>query len=206
MPLGERIKGGFLVPEVHCHQPCMLSLSELNSLLWWNSSFPPRFLCGPPQIEHKAPLLRDDVIEANFYSGTLANSYEMDVLDLHYHFRFSLQHRTNDGVHWNALAHRWLTCLLLKHIAQAWGVTLPLPQAAVPVEEKNMVPGKCILTHLRTLSFKTLRLTEPPKSLKNTQQRPDFFILFLFIPSQFWRISPPAPFVTPTWAILQNVS
>lgn len=34
MPLGERIKGGFLVPEVHCHQPCMLSLSELNSLLW----------------------------------------------------------------------------------------------------------------------------------------------------------------------------
>lgn len=105
----------------------------------------PFSFCCPSQIEHKAPLLRDDVIEANFYSGTLANSYEMDVLDLHYHFRFSLKHRINDGVHWNALAHRWITCLLLKHIAQAWGVILPLPQAAVPVEEKNTVPGKCIL-------------------------------------------------------------
>lgn len=93
-------------------------------------------LCSS-QIEHKAPLLRDDVIEANFYSGTLANSYGMDVLDLHYHFRFSLQHRTNDGIHWNALAHRWITCLLLKHIAQAWGVFLPQ-------EETKRVPGKCV--------------------------------------------------------------
>ncbi|XP_053199043.1 PC-esterase domain-containing protein 1A-like [Scomber japonicus] len=92
MPLGERIKGGFLVPE----------------------------------IAHKAPQLRYDVIEANFYSGTLANSYGMDVLDLHFQFRFSLQHRTHDGVHWNALAHRRITSLLAQHTAQAWGVSCPL--------------------------------------------------------------------------------
>ncbi|CAK6982500.1 PC-esterase domain-containing protein 1A-like [Scomber scombrus] len=92
MPLGERIKGGFLVPE----------------------------------IAHKAPQLRYDVIEANFYSGTLANSYGMDVLDLHFQFRFSLQHRTHDGVHWNALAHRRITSLLSQHTAQAWGVSCPL--------------------------------------------------------------------------------
>ncbi|XP_014867588.1 PREDICTED: PC-esterase domain-containing protein 1A-like [Poecilia mexicana] len=90
MPLGERIKGGFLVPE----------------------------------IEHKAPQLRYDVIEANFYGGTLADNYEIDVLDLHFQFRFSLQHRTKDGVHWNAIAHRRITALLLRHIAQAWGVML----------------------------------------------------------------------------------
>uniref|UniRef100_A0A3B5LCI3 Uncharacterized protein n=1 Tax=Xiphophorus couchianus TaxID=32473 RepID=A0A3B5LCI3_9TELE len=87
MPLGERIKGGFLVPEV-------------------------------------TPQLRYDVIEANFYGGTLADNYEMDVLDLHFQFRFSLQHRTKDGVHWNAIAHRRITALLLQHIAQAWGVML----------------------------------------------------------------------------------
>uniref|UniRef100_M4A382 Family with sequence similarity 113 n=1 Tax=Xiphophorus maculatus TaxID=8083 RepID=M4A382_XIPMA len=87
MPLGERIKGGFLVPEV-------------------------------------TPQLRYDVIEANFYGGTLADNYEMDVLDLHFQFRFSLQHRTKDGVHWNAIAHRRITALLLRHIAQAWGVML----------------------------------------------------------------------------------
>ncbi|XP_036002513.1 PC-esterase domain-containing protein 1A [Fundulus heteroclitus] len=90
MPLGKRIKGGFLVPE----------------------------------IVHKVPQLRYDVIEANFYGWTLADAYEMDVLDLHFQFRFSLQHRTTDGIHWNAIAHRRITALLLQHIAQAWGVTL----------------------------------------------------------------------------------
>lgn len=89
------------------------------------------FLPPPSQIENKAPQLRHDVIEANFYSGTLADSYGMDVLDLHFHFRFSLQHRTKDGVHWNALAHRRITSLLLQHSAQAWGVVLPCTQAAV---------------------------------------------------------------------------
>lgn len=86
------------------------------------------------------------MIEANFYSATLANSYGMDVLDLHYYFRFSLQHRTNDGVHWNALAHRWITSLLIKHIAEAWGVSLTL-------EETKPVPGKRVLVFLRIIKF-----------------------------------------------------
>ncbi|KAM8899132.1 PC-esterase domain-containing protein 1A-like [Spinachia spinachia] len=79
-----------------------------------------------PEIEHKASHLRYDVIEANFYSGTLADAYGMDVVDLHFQFRFSLQHRTSDGLHWNAVAHRKITSLLLAHSAQAWGVTMPL--------------------------------------------------------------------------------
>uniref|UniRef100_A0A8C9ZQ94 Family with sequence similarity 113 n=1 Tax=Sander lucioperca TaxID=283035 RepID=A0A8C9ZQ94_SANLU len=103
MPLGERIKGGFLVPEV-CHRQTSL---------------------------------RYDVIEANFYSGTLADAYGMDVLDLHFQFRFSLHYRTNDGVHWNALAHRKITSLLLQHSAQAWGVTMPCPLTAVGEEEMS---------------------------------------------------------------------
>uniref|UniRef100_A0A3B5B719 Family with sequence similarity 113 n=1 Tax=Stegastes partitus TaxID=144197 RepID=A0A3B5B719_9TELE len=101
MPLGERIKGGFLVPE----------------------------------IEHKASHLRFDVVEANFYSGTLADAYGMDVLDLHFQFRFSLQHRTKDGVHWNALTHRRITSLLLQHTAQAWGVIWPSALTSVGEED-----------------------------------------------------------------------
>uniref|UniRef100_A0A3Q2XEJ0 Family with sequence similarity 113 n=1 Tax=Hippocampus comes TaxID=109280 RepID=A0A3Q2XEJ0_HIPCM len=91
MPLGECIKGGFLVPE----------------------------------ISYKASHLRHDVIEANFYSGVLAEAFKVDVLDLHFHFRFSLQHRTKDGIHWNALAHRQISTLLSLHAADAWGVELP---------------------------------------------------------------------------------
>lgn len=94
------------------------------------SSLPPS-----PQIEHKAPHLRHDVIEANFYSGTLADAYGMDVLDLHFQFRFHLHHRTKDGVHWNALAHRRITSLLLQHTAQAWGVIMSCPLTAVGEEE-----------------------------------------------------------------------
>lgn len=93
------------------------------------------FLLSWPQIEHKAPQLRHDVIEANFYSRTLANSFGMDVLDLHFHFRLSLHHRTSDGVHWNALAHRQITSLLLQHSAQAWGVIMPSQPRAGGEEE-----------------------------------------------------------------------
>ncbi|XP_038586422.1 PC-esterase domain-containing protein 1A-like [Micropterus salmoides] len=111
MPLGERLRGGFLVPE----------------------------------IEHKAPQLRHDVIEANFYSGTLADAYGMDVLDLHFQFRFSLHHRTTDGVHWNAIAHRRITSLLLQHTSQAWGVVMSCPLTAVEhteVTNKQPAHGK----------------------------------------------------------------
>ncbi|XP_051509166.1 PC-esterase domain-containing protein 1A [Myxocyprinus asiaticus] len=92
MPLGKKIMGGFLVPE----------------------------------IQHMGPALRFDVINANFYGATLASAYGFDVLDLHFQFRFSLHHRTHDGVHWNAVAHRKITCLLLEHVAQAWGVELSI--------------------------------------------------------------------------------
>ncbi|XP_010897453.2 PC-esterase domain-containing protein 1A isoform X1 [Esox lucius] len=97
MPLGKRIVGGFLVPEV----------------------------------EERGPTLRYDVIEANFYSCQIADAYGLDVLDLHFKFRFSLQHRMKDGVHWNAVAHRHITSLLLQHIAQAWGVALHCPVTTV---------------------------------------------------------------------------
>ncbi|MGH0160180.1 UNVERIFIED_CONTAM: hypothetical protein FKN15_060762 [Acipenser sinensis] len=91
MPLGKKIYGGFLIPE----------------------------------LQHLDQSLRSDIIEANFYSATLADSHRFDVLDLHYHFRFELQNRTKDGVHWNQLAHRKITSLLLAHIAEAWSVEVP---------------------------------------------------------------------------------
>ncbi|CAL8234933.1 unnamed protein product, partial [Boreogadus saida] len=91
MPLGRRVLGGFLTPEV----------------------------------ASRAGTLRYDVVEANFLGGVLADAYGADVLDMHFHFRLSLQQRTKDGVHWNALAHRRMTCLILGHAAEAWGVQLP---------------------------------------------------------------------------------
>ncbi|XP_061768473.1 PC-esterase domain-containing protein 1A isoform X3 [Nerophis ophidion] len=113
-----------------------------ESLVIWNLTMPLAetikggFLV--PEISNKASHLRHDVVEANFYSKTLANAYKLDVLDLHFHFRFSLHHRTRDGIHWNALAHRQITTLLTQHVADAWGVELPPLKANIPVA--NQLP------------------------------------------------------------------
>ncbi|MBN3313924.1 PED1A protein, partial [Atractosteus spatula] len=120
MPLGRRLTGGFLVPEV----------------------------------QHLSQTLRHDVIEANFYSAALADRHGFDVLDLHFHFRRRLQHRTGDGVHWGPAAHRHISCLLLRHVAEAWGVRLPdgdagdteratgaLPFNILPFYQPNLDPA-----------------------------------------------------------------
>ncbi|XP_072354086.1 PC-esterase domain-containing protein 1A isoform X2 [Scyliorhinus torazame] len=99
MPLGKKIKGGFLIPE----------------------------------LQYLDVTLRCDVIEANFYSALLADAHGFDVLDLHYQFRFHLQHRAADGIHWNKVVHRRITFTLLQHIAEAWGVSLsPHPHPHKP--------------------------------------------------------------------------
>ncbi|EHB04284.1 Protein FAM113A [Heterocephalus glaber] len=95
MPLGERVTGGFLLPEASDRSP------------WTGAT------------------LRRDVVEGNFYSATLAGDHYFDVLDLHFHFRHAVQHRHRDGVHWDQHAHRHLSHLLLTHVADAWGVELP---------------------------------------------------------------------------------
>lgn len=72
----------------------------------------------------------------------------MDVLDLHFNFRFSLQHRTSDGAHWNAIAHRKITSLLLQHIAQAWAVNMPCLLAPVGEEEEECTQSQNYLLPL----------------------------------------------------------
>lgn len=81
-----------------------------------------RFL---PQLQPLAGSLRQDVVEGNFYSATLAGDHYFDVLDLHFHFRHAVRHRHRDGIHWDQHAHRHLSHLLLTHVADAWGVELP---------------------------------------------------------------------------------
>ncbi|XP_041925557.1 uncharacterized protein LOC121689641 isoform X2 [Alosa sapidissima] len=103
-----------------------------EALIIWNLTMPlGKTIIGGflvPEIAEFGPSLRFDIIEANYCSTTLASVYGLDVLDLHFQFRFSLQHRMKDGVHWNAVAHRRITCLLLAHVANAWGVELPPSQ------------------------------------------------------------------------------
>ncbi|XP_029310398.1 PC-esterase domain-containing protein 1A-like [Cottoperca gobio] len=94
------------------------------------------------EVSCLAPMLCFDIIEANFYSSHLAEAYGLDVLDLHFHFRFSLQHRMPDGIHWDALAHRRISSLMLRHAAEAWGVDLmtpPSPPGQAPLQRCGLL-------------------------------------------------------------------
>ena len=75
--------------------------------------------------------MREDIVEANAVSSSVASGFGLDVLDLHIHFRSQLQHRVKDNVHWDAQAHRQISTLLLQHAAQAWGVALTGPHTVL---------------------------------------------------------------------------
>ncbi|XP_069601166.1 PC-esterase domain-containing protein 1A-like [Ranitomeya imitator] len=104
-----------------------LSLKEVLSpqcLIMWSMTMPVGFRnCEIP--ENTVHNLREDMVEGNFFSATMADFHKLDVLDMHYHFRCDLHLRCRDGIHWNQVAHRKYTQILLTHIALAWGVEPP---------------------------------------------------------------------------------
>ncbi|KAM4835958.1 uncharacterized protein RHO17_022818 isoform 1-T1 [Thomomys bottae] len=152
----DRLRRGLLAPDVLILNSCLGDLSRYgrhfrrrypraleslfghlrqtlpeSCLLVWNTAMPAaETIAGdliPLAGAHQPSRLREDVMEANFYSSTLAGRYGLDVLDVHFHFRRATQHRHQDGIHWDELAHRYLSQLLLAHIADAWGVVLRSP-------------------------------------------------------------------------------
>ncbi|XP_072262839.1 PC-esterase domain-containing protein 1A-like isoform X2 [Pyxicephalus adspersus] len=101
-----------------------IRLTEVLSpecLVIWNMAMPVGFKAGEV-LEYPIPNVRWDIIKGNFYSATLADLHKLDVIDMHFFFRFELHSRAKDATHWNQLAHRQYTCILMAHIAQAWGV------------------------------------------------------------------------------------
>lgn len=101
-----------------------------SCLLVWNTAMPVGNTITASFLPNncwswKVPL-KYFVIEANFYSSTKAANHGFDVLDLHFHFRRAMGGLQTDGVHWNQYTHRQLSYLLLAHVADAWGVELPL--------------------------------------------------------------------------------
>nr|DBA21473.1 TPA: hypothetical protein GDO54_018100 [Pyxicephalus adspersus] len=65
-------------------------------------------------LEYPIPNVRWDIIEGNFYSATLADLHQLDVID--FHVRFKLRSRVKDATHSNQLAHEKYTCILMAHI------------------------------------------------------------------------------------------
>ncbi|KAH9520327.1 PC-esterase domain-containing protein 1A [Bulinus truncatus] len=101
-----------------------------NCLVLWNTTLPISssarggFLV--PEIEFMTSTLRLDIIEANFFAKQVAIKHGYDVLDLHFYLRHHLQRRVRDGIHWDMLAHRHITNLILNHVCAAWNLSMQL--------------------------------------------------------------------------------
>uniref|UniRef100_H2YWH1 Uncharacterized protein n=1 Tax=Ciona savignyi TaxID=51511 RepID=H2YWH1_CIOSA len=68
-----------------------------------------------------------DVLLANHLAHTIITRHKYDVVDMHFLFTQQQQRREKDGVHWNMFAHRRMTNIFLTHIAEAWGLGVPVP-------------------------------------------------------------------------------
>ncbi|XP_061439588.1 uncharacterized protein LOC133363901 isoform X2 [Rhineura floridana] len=124
------------------HQNLMKLFEKLDSILpqtclaIWNTALPIREKAAAKGLywDEKPNASPRDVIEANFYGAKVASSYDFNVLDLHFHFRFQEKHREEDGVHWNSTAHRFITKWLLTYMADAWGVQLEERRPQIGIE------------------------------------------------------------------------
>jgi hypothetical protein len=95
LPISRNARGGLLIPEV--------------------------------TFGDSSEVYRLDMGQANSNIRDILDSNRWDLLDAQFWFR-NLQKKTGfrekDGVHWNQVAHRWLSNIFLTHVCNAWGIEL----------------------------------------------------------------------------------
>ncbi|XP_022080751.1 PC-esterase domain-containing protein 1A-like [Acanthaster planci] len=141
---------------------------EPDCLFLWNTALPVAnkirggFLL--PELEFLSETLRLDVMEGNFYAKELASAFDFDVLDLHFYFRFQLHRRVADGVHWNHQAHRRMSNLILSHISEAWGLSVPRRLEAWH-QPPSVPPQSPVVFDITETNFHTdIALSAPPQA------------------------------------------
>ena len=84
-------------------------------------------------------------------------------MDAQFWFRSAQdEHREDDGIHWNALSHRWLTNIFLSHISAAWGHGWPKYPVKDQVEEKPENFENLTMNTLRDVQTEFLQTTATP--------------------------------------------
>nr|DBA21721.1 TPA: hypothetical protein GDO54_018323 [Pyxicephalus adspersus] len=109
-------------------------LLDPEYMVIWNMAMPVGFKASEV-LEYQIPNVPWDIIEGNFYSTTLEDLHQFNVIDMHFHFRFELHSRVKDATHSNQLAHRKYTCILRRSVDSIgnWHLELGTGQvAAVP--------------------------------------------------------------------------
>lgn len=77
------------------------------------------------ELDFLKTFLQYHVMEANNYAATIMRDHGFNVLDAHYYSRLLNYRRRPDGVHYNCTVVRFLTNLILTHLALQLNVKLP---------------------------------------------------------------------------------
>ena len=56
-----------------------------------------------------------------------------------------MSYREKDGIHWNEIAHRWLSNIFLTHIADAYKIPLPKQQKKTKKHDPDF---RCIIDEI----------------------------------------------------------
>ncbi|KAI4454728.1 sarcoma antigen ny-sar-23 [Holotrichia oblita] len=95
----------------------------------WITTLPPSPKCRGGFLNAQARFLQTmlpfHVVQANDFVTKTLKSYNVDIIDLHYHMKFLIDYRANDGIHWNPEAVRFITNLFLTHLTVSNGLNLP---------------------------------------------------------------------------------
>ena len=97
-----------------------------NSTFIWTATLPVAKQCkGGFLLPYCDSIPSREVVEVNYYAQDLMKRYRHTFLDFHMVFSAQLHHRAADGIHWNNVAHRRMSHLLLQQISTLWAVPLP---------------------------------------------------------------------------------
>ncbi|XP_045103070.1 PC-esterase domain-containing protein 1A-like isoform X2 [Portunus trituberculatus] len=140
------------------------------------------------QIEFMKHSMRFMLLEANMCVHNLCQAFGFSFLDLHYYMQYQLSRRTNDGLHWEPPAVRYMVNLLLTHITLSFDEELPgniakpfLLQKHVKVKEAAMenthskiyLDSK-IMKHLDKLGLQMKRVTDKVSSSGRKKEEPQW--------------------------------
>ena len=74
------------------------------------------------------PLVQsNEILVANFVAFQMIREYGRIFLNFNPYFCQQLHHREKDGVHWNGVAHRRMTHMLLTEVSKLWGKRVGFP-------------------------------------------------------------------------------
>lgn len=101
-----------------------------NARIIWKTALPVSVKANgaifTDEVKSIVPVIPWHLLAANNYAASVCQFFNVDVLDLHHYLRTRGVHfRVKDGIHWNVEAVRYMTNVLLTHLALSWDSKLP---------------------------------------------------------------------------------